>query len=574
MAPSDDDEADGVGVTRRELKEETDKLKAAMDKQKESTDTIASKLDQLIKQWNNKALGVEGSANQSTISGVGTRFGPAKENGKVDKGKGVKGGRAKAKNTAIDPATSSATATTHRAASESDSGDSSSSQSSSKRKKKKKKNEKKDTDHNSDSEEDQYDPFNMTGYVYDDDSADEDDEGNPIRHGGRRRQPFTIGIDEFNFGAESADWTSWVKKFQSTVKNACNPKTVEEHHKYNLKWISTKLNTTAHDLYLGCRHRGKNWPKLVKELEEAFDDPEVKQRWSTDLKAYVWDEKSPLHVYKGNVMRYVNKFDSEIRGCGKALRKAYYSRFVGGMPDDFVNFIETALYDDKRTIDRALKVAQQFQIVKKRAAGKAGATKETAAAGVAFHDNYGSERIQALEQNIAKLTTETNTLRNKVTSSDQHLTKDAGNTPAAERSRPKYRHNDQGHRSPSQSYNHSGHSTGRSDNSQNRSQERRQNRDRLNNYKKKYSYQPNDGRNSQQGSNRGSDNQYSRFRKNFDAHKNNKKQEEGGLNMASEVESADEADTTIVEWMAYREMNEDEDFTRFKADKDSARKGF
>ena len=52
MAPSDDDEADGVGVTQREMKEETDKLKAAMDEQDEKTDAIIAKMDQLIELLN------------------------------------------------------------------------------------------------------------------------------------------------------------------------------------------------------------------------------------------------------------------------------------------------------------------------------------------------------------------------------------------------------------------------------------------------------------------------------------------------------------------------------------------
>ena len=494
MAPSDSDEID------EKVQKKLDKINAKLDannarldantarldesveaqrKQTQAMEMVMGKLDQLIKSHNKPP----DDDNRSVISGLGTRLGVPRGGGK---NKGVGKGASRTAKSSDAAATAAANGDGDETIEVGSESEESASSRDPKKKKKTKKKRKTDSGSDSESEAEDFDPFNITGYVYDAASDEEMDElGNPVqRTSNRRRQPFVIGIADFEFGSEGADWTAWVKKFQSTILNACSPRTTEEHHKYNLRWLPSKLNTAAHDIWLNCRHKG-SWARVVKELEEAFDDPEVKQKWSTDLKAYTWDEKSPLHVYKGNVMRYVNKFDSEIRGSEKALKKAYYSRFVGGMPDDYVNFIETSLYDGKRTIDRALKVAQQFQIIKKRTIGKASATKEVAAAGVAFHGNFGNERIQALEQDLAKLTTETNTLKNKVNSSgsDRRLTKDAGNTPAAERGRSNYRQNDRGHRSPSQS-NHSSQSFGRNYGSQ----ERRQNRDRLNEYKNKNGY--------------------------------------------------------------------------------------
>ena len=216
----------------------------------------------------------------------------------------------------------------------------------------------------SEDDKDEEDVHNTT-FIYETDSEEES--------GGATQGPTYrphIEIEEFNFGdEEEVDWTSWVKKFQACVQGACNPRNAKEHHKYNLRWLPTKLNIAAHDVFLNCRYRN-DWSKLLKELEDAFDNSAVKQRWGTDFKAYTWDERQPLHVYRGNVIRYVNKYDSELRKFPKAMKKAYYRRYVSGLPDDYVDFIEQRLYDDKQTIDHALKVSQQFQISKQRSAGK------------------------------------------------------------------------------------------------------------------------------------------------------------------------------------------------------------
>ena len=79
----------------------------------------------------------------------------------------------------------------------------------------------------------------------------------------------------------------------------------------------------------------------------------------------------------------------------------YFTRFVGGLPDDYINFIGQQLYGKKRTIKHATQAAQQFKIMKDQ---KAGATKEVAGA-LNFQENYDNERVQALEQEVARLKT-------------------------------------------------------------------------------------------------------------------------------------------------------------------------
>ena len=457
---------------------------------------------------------------------------------------------------------------------------------SSKEKKKKKK-----AKSDSDDDNETVDVYNTTGFIYDADSEEEDNAGG-------RKASFKVEIKEFNFGEEGADWTSWVKKFQASVKGACNPRNAKEHHKYNLRFLPMRLNTTAHDIFLNCRHKD-DWPKVAKELEEAFDDPAVKQRWRTDLRAYTWDEKQPLHVYRGNVIRYVNKYDSELRTCPEARKKAYYGRFVGGMPEDYVNFIEQQLYDDKQTIDRALQVSQQFQITKQRTSKSD--TKKEVAGHVSFH---GNERLATVEQEIAKLNTKTNTLDNKIKSGAGWNTSDAGKTPPAfprQRSNDRYNSNDR-HNSNNRynsnnrqnDYNRgrSGQSPGRQNNdnrgygqSDRRSGDRFGNgqgnkgsyQERLDRFKSKnYGFPATANNDPQKQEHKGSGNMYSRFIRNRDGSRGNRSSNDldQTLAQASEPEQEDddtELDNTTAEYFAYREQVEAEELAQFAADKAAAR---
>jgi len=109
-------------------------------------------------------------------------------------------------------------------------------------------------------------------YEGENDSSDDERQRNKYR-----RKPNSLPMKEFNFGDKAADWTSWIKKFENIVFAAEEPSTREEHHKSNIKWLPAYLNTLAHDIFVNCKNR-KNWTKLKRELEDAFDDPEVKQK--------------------------------------------------------------------------------------------------------------------------------------------------------------------------------------------------------------------------------------------------------------------------------------------------------
>ena len=77
----------------------------------------------------------------------------------------------------------------------------------------------------------------------------------------------------------------------------------------------------------------------------------------------------------------------------------------------------------------------------------------------------------------------------------------------------------------------------------------------------------------QENDNRSYSNQYNRYQKGRQDNKYAKKQGDETMNLASEVESpAEDADDTVSEYMAFREMTEDEEFARFIADREQAKK--
>ena len=433
-----------------------------------------------------------------------------------------------------------------------------------------KKPKKKDSSDSEEEEDDQ--DLNDTGFVYDT-TIVEDDGGAPQR-GNSRRQPSSLNIKDFNFGEESADWTSWVKKFQGTVKGACNPRNEAEHHKLNLGWLPSYLNTAAHDVFLHCRHRN-NWRKVVQELEEAFDDPGIRQRWATDLKAYTWDQKTPLHVYKSNVLRFVNKFESGLRHAPEARKKAYFTRFVGGLPDDYINFIEQQLYGSKQTVEHALKVSQQFKIIKDRTTGK----KKEVAGAMNFQGNYTNERVQTLEQEVAKINTKLNA--GYSSGSDRNRTKDAGHTPGTSlsfrspgRSQSRHRSQERGSQGNSGYHGDRSQQEGRSRDGQAPTTSERFGRWRDKKYGNRQDNRQ-DNRHSRQSSDfkqqatdffkkRPTPAQHSEPRSNTAEH---------ALAMESDVPSDSEADVTMAQFMACREENEEKDFECFKAVKDAFEKG-
>ena len=235
------------------------------------------------------------------------------------------------------------------------------------------------------------------------DGDDSDDDRRPRRNH-RKTRPGTLpGISQFKFGEANENWTSWIKQFRNTVKGHTDPRDRADLNKTCLKLLPAYLNSLAHDIYTNSKHKS-DWDLLKKELEDAFEDPEIRQNWKTNLGAYKWDGSQPLNVYKGNIVRLVNKYDTEIRETPAALDSAYYSRFHAGLPEDYQGFIEQQLYEGKQTIDYAVRSAQRFQAWKKKQKDK---PPEISAA-TTFENTNTHERLRAVEHGIERINTHIN----------------------------------------------------------------------------------------------------------------------------------------------------------------------
>ena len=235
------------------------------------------------------------------------------------------------------------------------------------------------------------------------DDDDSDDDRRPRRNHWRTRPGTLPGISQFKFGEANENWTSWIKQFRNTVKGHTDPRDRKDLNKTCLKLLPAYLNSLAHDIYTNCKHKN-DWSLLKKELEDAFEDPEIRQNWKTNLGAYKWDSSQPLHVYKGNVMRLVNKYDIEIQDTPAALDSAYYSRFHAGLPEDYQGFIEQQLYEGKQTIDYAVRSAQRFQAWKKKQKDK---PFEISAAAT-FESTNAHVCLRALEHGVERINTHRN----------------------------------------------------------------------------------------------------------------------------------------------------------------------
>ena len=403
----------------------------------------------------------------------------------------------------------------------------------------------------------------------------------------RRQTSALPGVKPFKFGEAEADWTSWILQFVDTVKGHFEPATNAELYSTCLRLIPTYLNPMAHSVYAGCKYKD-NWVALVVELEEAFDDPEIRQNWEMDRAAYKWDMVQPLHVYKGNVMRYVNKFDSELRGSTEALRKNYYARFLAGLPEDYQNFIDQQLYDGKQSIDHALRAAQKWKSIKKRKEGEGKKEKDVGASvtfagatGVTFENSNAHERLRTVEQGIERINTHLNSLTARSFSNDRR-SPHRGYSPNRSYSNSRYQDTGYGqYPQPTRQYGDPQQYRGRPP----RRFEGVSSRDCLDRHKERRGgYYSNDRRGQQyprgqrqeyRGYNRGSQRHYQKRGEEEDEEEPPRKSDGEGAGMLQpELESCDEADETVNEFLQWREENEEEEFDRFAAAKHQAQENY
>ena len=149
---------------------------------------------------------------------------------------------------------------------------------------------------------------------------------------------------------------------------------------------------------------------MKRELEDLYEDKLVKSNWKTNLKAYIWDERTvPLQTYATMVKRQVDKFESELADVPLAKKAQYYLRFVSGLPDDYVQQVRMAMPSKKADIDRALDVCIRYQGVKE---GPKPTNVELGGA-ASFQSNSERARLSKAELDIAKMGTKLRKLESR-----------------------------------------------------------------------------------------------------------------------------------------------------------------
>ena len=97
------------------------------------------------------------------------------------------------------------------------------------------------------------------------------------------------------------------------------------------------------------------------ELEESFEDVDVRAEWKSNMKAFVWDEVQPLRVYLAKVERYVDTFDKELIRDPEGRKSQYYTRFVNGLPADYAEYIVLSMPAKCLDVNKALEACLCFQ---------------------------------------------------------------------------------------------------------------------------------------------------------------------------------------------------------------------
>lgn len=169
--------------------------------------------------------------------------------------------------------------------------------------------------------------------------------------------PSNIPIEMFRYGA---DWDSWVVQFESAVKAATNCSDKDRLEELYLMWIAIKLSPEAIPVYDSCSHKDKDWTLLKAELSEAFENPRIKHKWARQMDAYKKAPNIPLQVYKDNVVGLVNKL-SHMEDDWAAYEEELFSRFVGGLDEDWREYIEDTLPFGIETLENAYHQALKFE---------------------------------------------------------------------------------------------------------------------------------------------------------------------------------------------------------------------
>ena len=385
-----------------------------------------------------------------------------------------------------------------------------------------------------------------------------------------------LTIKAYSMTNKTQEWSIWVKQFEKAIMRGKNPHSSGNHEHYCLQWLPSSLETNAYTIWERCIHRESDWTKLKSELDDAFEDPQEKATWKTNLQAYQWKEGTEsLQTYCTNVKQKVDKHEPELAGHTTALRSQYFLRFVSGLPEDYKDQVQLAVSAKRADVEKAMDICTRFKSVKDK-----GNKTETVAA-VTFNDgsNALGDRIRKNEVDIARISTKMKQIdtRDSTPPQDDAQIGPPGRSPyypsnRYSRPRPNFNQDHQS-RQAERLNRFRGNRPGdfrRRSGSGNRGQDQpRQalpadgrSTETRPAYSKPYDNRPGSG--SVQGQQSGPNTHSHSRRQESQSQGRNE-----GLALETEVESAAELDDTMAQYAAFQEAAEEEQFLQFCNKKDS-----
>ena len=210
----------------------------------------------------------------------------------------------------------------------------------------------------------------------------------------------SISIKPFSISNKDQDFPIWVQQFEEAVNRGHNPHSQRRHYNYCLRWLPGSLDMDAYAIWCECTHAKSNWIELKKELEEKFEDPAVRKEWRTNPKALMWDEgKESLQAFAAKVKRKVNTYDAEFAVTEAAKANNYCTRFMSGMPDDYIQHLNLNMSAKNQRLEKALEICVRLQAYKKAATP----AKTEVGASLAFQDPTLPSRVTKAKTDIIRL---------------------------------------------------------------------------------------------------------------------------------------------------------------------------
>ena len=232
-------------------------------------------------------------------------------------------------------------------------------------------------------------------------TEDDDPEYEENRKSRELRDCRKINILPFSPSDKDQDFVIWIDQFQEAVKQQTNPHSQKRHWKQCLKWLPLSLKPDAYAIWSRSAYNRSNWPSLRTDLEESFEDREVRTNWHADMKAFQWDERMSLRDYRAKVERLVDTFDKEMASMPAIKKIQYYTRFVNGLPEDYREFLGLNLPSKCADIEKALEASERYQSTKKRRQEKSGKSEIGASAN--FGDPTVSARVAQNENELKRM---------------------------------------------------------------------------------------------------------------------------------------------------------------------------